>query len=58
MSRVKKKHNNILNVQAWYPNIILGPGYFMKSNFLEIIFQTLSCLFVIRKVDQRKTLFS
>ena len=30
----------------------------MESGFLEIIFQTFMCLFVIRKVDQRKTLSS
>jgi hypothetical protein len=30
----------------------------MESDFLEIIFQTFMCLFVIKKVDQRKTLSS
>jgi len=30
----------------------------MESGFLEIIFQTFMCLFVIRKVGQRKTLSS
>jgi len=29
-----------------------------ESGFLEITFQTFSCLFAIRKVGQRKTLFS
>jgi len=30
----------------------------MESGFLEIIFQTFLCLFVIRKVGQQKTFFS
>jgi hypothetical protein len=30
----------------------------MESGFLEIIFQTFLCLFVIRKVGQQKTLSS
>jgi len=36
----------------------LGRVYFLKSSFQEIIFQTFMCLFIIRKVGQRKTLFS
>jgi hypothetical protein len=31
---------------------------FLKSTFLKINFQTFMCLFAIRKVGQRKTLFS
>jgi hypothetical protein len=31
---------------------------FLESDFQETIFQTFLCLFVIRKVGQRKTLFS
>ena len=31
---------------------------FSKSGFQEITFQTFMCLFIIRKVDQCKTLFS
>jgi len=30
----------------------------MENGFLEIIFQTFMCLFVIRKVGQQKTLSS
>ena len=30
----------------------------MENGFLEIIFQTFMCLFVIRKVSQQKTLSS
>jgi hypothetical protein len=36
----------------------LGRVYFLKSGFREIIFQTFMCLFIIRKVGQRKTLSS
>jgi hypothetical protein len=36
----------------------LGRVYFLKSSFREIIFQTFMCLFIIRKVGQRKTLSS
>jgi hypothetical protein len=39
-------------------NINLGSIYFMKIDFLKIIFQTFMCLFVIRKVGQWKTLSS
>jgi len=34
----------------------LGHVCFPESSFREIIFQTFPCLFVIRKVGQRKTL--
>jgi len=36
----------------------LGYVYFSKSDFRKITFQTFLCLFVIRKVGQRKTLSS
>ena len=36
----------------------LGRVYLLKSGFREIIFQTFMCLFIIRKVSQRKTLSS
>jgi len=36
----------------------LGHVCFPESSFRETIFQTFLCLFVIRKVGQRKTLFS
>jgi hypothetical protein len=36
----------------------LGRVYLLKSGFQEIIFQTFMCLFIIRKVGQRKILSS
>jgi len=30
---------------------ILGPIYFIKSSFVENIFQIFSCLFIIKKID-------
>jgi len=36
----------------------LGRVYFLKSGFQEIIFQTFMCLFIIRKIGQRKILSS
>jgi len=46
---------------AWFVLMFcgfLGPVCFTESGFLETIFQTFMCLFVIRKVGQRKTLSS
>jgi len=40
-----------------YKTIFIGVCL-MESGFLEIIFQTFLCLFVIRKVGQQKTLSS
>ena len=37
---------------------LLSYVYFPESSFREIIFQTFLCLFAIRKVGRRKTLFS
>jgi hypothetical protein len=37
---------------------LLGGVCLMENAFLETIFQTFLCLFVIRKVGQRKTLSS
>jgi len=38
--------------------MILGNLCFLKSGFWKITFQIFMCLFAIRKVGQRKTLFS
>jgi len=38
--------------------LYLGCVCFSESSFLETTFQTFLCLFAIRKVGQRKTLFS
>jgi len=46
---------------AWFVLMFcgfLGPVCFTESGFLETTFQTFLCLFVIRKVGQRKTLSS
>jgi len=52
-------------VTNWsYPwNVFLSPFYlgyvcFLESGFWETTFQTFLCLFIIKKVDQRKTLSS
>jgi hypothetical protein len=37
---------------------LLGGVCLMENAFLEITFQNFLCLFVIRKIDQRKTLFN
>ena len=37
-------------------NLCLRPCLFLKTGFREIIFQIFLCLFIIRKVGQRKTL--
>jgi hypothetical protein len=36
----------------------MGHVCFIESGFLEIIFQTFLCLFVIKKIDQQETLSS
>jgi hypothetical protein len=38
--------------------LVLAPVCFSQSSFRETTFQTFMCLFVIRKVGQRKTLSS
>jgi hypothetical protein len=38
--------------------LYLGYACFLELTFREITFQTFLCLFVIRKVGQRKTLFN
>jgi len=44
---------------SWCHSVVnLGHVCFLEFTFREITFQTFLCLFVIRKVGQRKTLFS
>ena len=43
-------YNNNLLISYICLQVHLGPVYFMKNSFLEIIFQTFMYLFTIRKV--------
>jgi len=45
-------------ILSYFHPSILGYVCFLKFTFREINFQTFLCLFAIRKVGQRKTLFS
>ena len=46
------------DLNLMYFKINEGHVCFLESGFRETTFQTFLCLFVIRKVGQRKTLFS
>ena len=55
--KINKKNWGVWFVfQGKYMGVFVS--YFLESNFQKISFQIFLCLFVIIKVDQRKTLFS